>query len=58
VPLQLADDLHPVPVRKADFEPGQSAERVEQLVTRKIEEKTAQNIKVSQIKSTSLAVQL
>src|SRR5215470_6629100 len=33
--------------------PGQSAERVEQLVTRKIEEKVAQNIRVSEIKSTS-----
>lgn len=32
---------------------GQSAERVEQLVTRKIEEKIAQNIRVSEIKSTS-----
>jgi multidrug efflux pump len=35
--------------------PGQSAERVEQLVTRKIEEKIAQNIRVSEIKSTSRA---
>jgi multidrug efflux pump subunit AcrB len=34
---------------------GQSAERVEQLVTRKIEEKIAQNIRVSEIKSTSRA---
>src|SRR5215469_10170272 len=33
--------------------PGQSAERVEQLVTRKTEEKVAQNIRVSEIKSTS-----
>ena len=33
--------------------PGQSAERVEQLVTRKIEEKIAQNIRVSEIKSRS-----
>src|SRR5262245_19379828 len=33
--------------------PGQSAERVEQLVTRKIEEKIAQNIRVSEIKSIS-----
>lgn len=33
--------------------PGQSAERVEQLVTRKIEEKIAQNVRVSEIKSTS-----
>src|SRR5262245_8343699 len=33
--------------------PGQSAERVEQLVTRKIEEKIAQNIRVSEIKSLS-----
>ena len=32
---------------------GQSAERVEQLVTRKIEEKIAQNIRVSEIKSKS-----
>src|SRR5262245_26742214 len=32
---------------------GQSAERVEQLVTRKIEEKIAQNIRVSEIKSIS-----
>jgi len=35
--------------------PGQSAERVEQLVTRKIEEKVAQNIHVSEIKSRSRA---
>src|SRR5438093_4723571 len=35
--------------------PGQSAERVEQLVTRKIEEKIAQNIRVSEIKSRSRA---
>jgi hypothetical protein len=35
--------------------PGQSAERVEQLVTRKIEEKIAQNIRVSEIKSGSRA---
>src|SRR5438093_11759757 len=35
--------------------PGQSAERVEQLVTRKIEEKVAQNIRVSEIKSRSRA---
>lgn len=33
--------------------PGQSAEKVEQLVTRKIEEKIAQNARVSEIKSTS-----
>ncbi len=33
--------------------PGQSAERVEQLVTRKIEEKIAQNIRVSELKSKS-----
>src|SRR5438067_5821658 len=33
--------------------PGQSAERVEQLVTRKIEEEIAQNIRVSEIKSRS-----
>src|SRR6266545_777103 len=33
--------------------PGQSAEQVEQLVTRKIEEKIAQNIRVSEIKSIS-----
>jgi multidrug efflux pump subunit AcrB len=33
--------------------PGQSAERVEQLVTRKVEERVAQNIRVSEIKSTS-----
>jgi len=33
--------------------PGQSAERVEQLVTRKIEEKISQNIRVFEIKSTS-----
>src|SRR5215468_6165016 len=33
--------------------PGQSAERVEQLVTRKIEEKLAQNIHLSEVKSTS-----
>src|SRR6266508_4123949 len=35
--------------------PGQSAEQVEQLVTRKIEEKIAQNIRVSEIKSISRA---
>src|SRR5262252_6801105 len=35
--------------------PGQSAQRVEQLVTRKIEEKIAQNIRVSEIKSASRA---
>src|SRR5262245_58175568 len=35
--------------------PGQSAERVEQLVTRKIEEKIAQNIRVFEIKWTSRA---
>src|SRR4029450_11744676 len=33
--------------------PGQSAERVEQLVTRKIEERVAQNIRVAEITSTS-----
>src|SRR5262249_17541017 len=33
--------------------PGQSAERVEQLVTRKIEERVALNIRVSEITSTS-----
>ena len=33
--------------------PGQSAERVEQLVTRKIEERVAQNIRVGEITSTS-----
>jgi multidrug efflux pump subunit AcrB len=33
--------------------PGQSAERVEQLVTRKIEEKIAQNIRVSEVTSRS-----
>ena len=33
--------------------PGQSAERVEQLVTRKIEERVAQNIRVSEIASTT-----
>jgi len=33
--------------------PGQSAERVEQLVTRKIEEKLAQNIRLSEVKSIS-----
>src|SRR5262249_36909916 len=33
--------------------PGQSAERVEQLVSRKIEEKIAQNIRISEIKSIS-----
>jgi multidrug efflux pump subunit AcrB len=33
--------------------PGQSAERVEQLVTRKIEERVAQNIRVSEITSIS-----
>jgi multidrug efflux pump subunit AcrB len=34
---------------------GQSAERVQQLVTRKIEEKIAQNIRVSEIKSKTRA---
>src|SRR5262249_42995431 len=33
--------------------PGQSAERVEQLVTRKIEERVAQNIRVTEITSTT-----
>ena len=33
--------------------PGQSAERVEQLLTRKIEEKLAQNIRLSEVKSIS-----
>src|SRR5262245_60364220 len=33
--------------------PGQSAERLEQLVTRKVEEKIAQNIRISEIKSIS-----
>lgn len=33
--------------------PGQSAEKVEQLVTRKIEEKVAQNIRLSEVKSIS-----
>jgi multidrug efflux pump len=33
--------------------PGQNAERIEQLVTRKIEERVAQNIRVSEITSTS-----
>src|SRR5215475_1303575 len=32
--------------------PGQNAERVEQLVTRKIEERVAQNIRVAEITST------
>jgi multidrug efflux pump len=35
--------------------PGQSAERVEQLVTRKIEERVAQNIRVAEITSTTRA---
>src|SRR5262252_8983897 len=35
--------------------PGQSAERVEQLVTRKIEERVAQNIRLSEVKSISRA---
>src|SRR5262245_50737602 len=33
--------------------PGQSAERVEQLVTRKVEERVAQNIRVTEITSTT-----
>jgi len=33
--------------------PGQSAERVEQLVSRKIEEKLAQNVRLSEVKSIS-----
>jgi multidrug efflux pump subunit AcrB len=47
-----------IPVRQVAVAtpwPGQSAERVEQLVTRKIEEKLAQNVKVSEIKSRSRA---
>ena len=47
-----------IPVRQVAVAtpwPGQSAERVEQLVTRKIEEKIAQNIRVSEIKSRSRA---
>src|SRR5215471_21637804 len=35
--------------------PGQSAERVEQLVTRKVEEKLALNIHMSELKSISRA---
>ena len=35
--------------------PGQNAEKVEQLVTRKIEEKVAQNIRLSEVKSISRA---
>src|SRR5215475_12471749 len=35
--------------------PGQSAERVEQLVTRRIEERLAQNIRLSEVKSISRA---
>jgi multidrug efflux pump len=45
-----------IPVRQVAMVtpwPGQSAERVEQLVTRKIEERVAQNIRVSEITSTS-----
>src|SRR5262245_60496948 len=33
--------------------PGQNADRVEQLVTRKIEERLAQNIRLSEVKSIS-----
>src|SRR5437899_10347607 len=47
-----------IPVRQVAVAtpwPGQSAERVEQLVTRKIEEKHAQNVKVSEIKSRTRA---
>ena len=47
-----------IPVRQVAVAtpwPGQSAERVEQLVTRKIEERIAQNIRVSEIKSRSRA---
>src|SRR5438552_10007193 len=47
-----------IPVRQVAVAtpwPGQSAERVEQLVTRKREQKLAQNIKVSEIKSRSRA---
>jgi multidrug efflux pump subunit AcrB len=43
-----------IPVRQVAVAtpwPGQSAERVEQLVTRKIEERVAQNIRVSEITS-------
>src|SRR5262249_6541952 len=45
-----------IPVRQVAMVtpwPGQSAERVEQLVTRKIEERAAQNIRVSEITSTT-----
>src|SRR5215467_2425444 len=45
-----------IPVRQVavvTIWPGQSAERVEQLVTRKIEERVAQNIRVSEITSTT-----
>src|SRR5262249_47725101 len=35
--------------------PGQSAERIEQLVTRKIEQRVAQNIRVAEITSTTRA---
>src|SRR5437868_4805067 len=47
-----------IPVRQVAVAtpwPGQSAERVEQLVTRKVEEKLAQSSKVSEIKSRSRA---
>src|SRR5262249_38210480 len=47
-----------IPVRRSAVVtpwPGQSAERVEQLVTRKIEERVAQNIRVSEITSTTRA---
>jgi multidrug efflux pump subunit AcrB len=47
-----------IPVRQVavvTLWPGQSAERVEQLVTRRVEEKVSQNVRVSEITSTSRA---
>src|SRR3982750_816988 len=55
MPQRKDPDLPVRQVAVATPWPGQSAERVEQLVTRKIEEKLAQNTKVSEIKSRSRA---
>src|SRR4029450_5908205 len=53
MPKRKDPDIPGRPVAVVTPWPGQSAESVEQLVTRKIEEKIAQNIRVSEIKSTS-----
>src|SRR6185295_9955391 len=55
MPQRKDPDLPVRQVAVATPWPGQSAERVEQLVTRKVEEKIAQNIRVAEIKSRSRA---